>query len=77
VVGTACGGTPEIIEDGLTGLLFPPADPVALAAALATFARDERLRQECGRRAGLAADRFSHHRQCESVEELIAALIDA
>jgi D-inositol-3-phosphate glycosyltransferase len=74
VVGTACGGTPEIVEDGLTGLLVPPADPVALAAALATFARDERLRQDCGRRASLAAERFSHHRQCEQVEELIAAL---
>ena len=31
VVGTAVGGTPELIEDGVTGLLVPPRDPVALA----------------------------------------------
>jgi glycosyltransferase involved in cell wall biosynthesis len=28
-------GTPEIVREGRTGLLVPPADPAALAAALA------------------------------------------
>ena len=34
VVATAVGGTPEAIEDGVTGRLVPAADPGALAAAL-------------------------------------------
>jgi glycosyltransferase involved in cell wall biosynthesis len=34
VVGTNIGGTPEQIEDGVTGLLVPPNEPEALAAAI-------------------------------------------
>jgi glycosyltransferase involved in cell wall biosynthesis len=34
VIGTRIGGIPEQIEDGRTGILVPPSDPVALAEAL-------------------------------------------
>jgi len=34
VVATKIGGVPELIEDGVTGLLVPPKAPAALAAAL-------------------------------------------
>ncbi|HEY4593316.1 MAG TPA: glycosyltransferase family 4 protein, partial [Thermoanaerobaculia bacterium] len=34
VVATRCGGPEEIVEDGVSGLLVPPRDPPALAAAL-------------------------------------------
>lgn len=43
----------EVLEDGLTGLLFPPGDGEALAAAMARLAGDEELRRrlgECARR---------------------------
>ncbi|MFQ5913444.1 MAG: glycosyltransferase [Nitrospinota bacterium] len=43
----------ELIEDGLTGVLFPPGDPEALAGVLASLARDEARRRiiaEGGRR---------------------------
>jgi starch synthase len=35
VVASRTGGTPEIIEDGVTGVLVEPGDPSALALALA------------------------------------------
>ncbi|HEV8643047.1 MAG TPA: glycosyltransferase family 4 protein [Methylomirabilota bacterium] len=34
VVATRVGGNPEVVEDGRTGLLIPPEDPVALARAV-------------------------------------------
>jgi starch synthase len=34
VVATSAGGVPEIVVHGETGLLVPPADPRALAAAV-------------------------------------------
>lgn len=38
VVASAVGGIPEIVEDGKTGLLVPPGNPQALAAALERLA---------------------------------------
>ncbi|MHB8505183.1 MAG: glycosyltransferase [Acidimicrobiales bacterium] len=35
VVGSAVGGIPEVVEHEVTGLLVPPSDPAALAAAIA------------------------------------------
>jgi glycosyltransferase involved in cell wall biosynthesis len=35
VIATTVGGFPGMVSDGQTGLLVPPGDPVALAAALA------------------------------------------
>src|SRR5439155_26173269 len=44
VVATALGGIPEQIDDGRTGLLVPPADPAALAAAATRLLADPLLR---------------------------------
>jgi glycosyltransferase involved in cell wall biosynthesis len=51
VVGTAIGGTPEQIDDGVTGRLVPPGDPAAMAAALDELLEDEPRRAAMGRRA--------------------------
>jgi len=40
VAASDVGGHRELIEDGVTGTLFPPDDPAALAAALATLLGD-------------------------------------
>lgn len=47
-VATALAGIPELIEDEKTGLLVPPCDPPALAAALARLLGDEALRVRLG-----------------------------
>jgi glycosyltransferase involved in cell wall biosynthesis len=58
VIATAVGGLPEIIEEGLNGMLVPPEDPGALARAIdAFFARDDREAME--RRAAEAARKYS------------------
>ena len=46
VVATAVGGVPEAIEDHISGLLVPPADPGALARAISSLADcPERMRE--------------------------------
>lgn len=49
VVATAVGGIPELVQDGVTGLLTPPDDPAALADALAVLLDNPHLRQQYGR----------------------------
>jgi glycosyltransferase involved in cell wall biosynthesis len=53
VVATNVGGIPEVVVDGETGLLVPPRDPAAMAAALARLLADRALRERMGA-AGLA-----------------------
>lgn len=48
VVGTRIGGTIEQIEDGVTGFLVEPNDPVALAEALERLLADGTLRRTMG-----------------------------
>jgi glycosyltransferase involved in cell wall biosynthesis len=51
VVATAVGGVPYLVDHGRTGLLVPPNDPVQLAQALVTLARDPDLRLRMGEAA--------------------------
>jgi glycosyltransferase involved in cell wall biosynthesis len=48
VVAAAVGGVPEILDGGRCGLLVPPADPEALAAALSRLATQPALRRDLG-----------------------------
>ncbi|HEX9994555.1 MAG TPA: glycosyltransferase family 4 protein, partial [Acidimicrobiales bacterium] len=59
VVTTAVSGIPELVADGVNGLLVPPDDPAALADALWRVAKDPALAArlaEAGR--ATVADRF-------------------
>ena len=70
VVGTAVGGTPELIEDGVTGLLVPRHDPAALAAACERLLDDPALAARLGDAARQRAEtRFSTE---ASVDRLLA-----
>jgi glycosyltransferase involved in cell wall biosynthesis len=47
-IGSRIASIPEAIEDGRTGLLVPPGDPGALAAAIRRLLQDESLRRSLG-----------------------------
>jgi len=48
VVATNGDGCVDAVVDGVTGLLVPPKDPQALAAAIERLILDPKLRQEMG-----------------------------
>jgi glycosyltransferase involved in cell wall biosynthesis len=63
VVASRVGGIPEILGDQRGGLLVPPDDPAALAAALAGLLEDPRRRAAMGAAArDLAVTRFGWQR---------------
>jgi glycosyltransferase involved in cell wall biosynthesis len=49
VVATDVGGNPEVVLDGVTGLLVPPRAPAALADAIVTILGDRELAERFGR----------------------------
>lgn len=49
VVATEVGGTAEVVEEGVTGLRVPPADPEKLAGAIRRVLEDDTLRDTMGR----------------------------
>ena len=50
VLASRVGGIPEVVRDGVDGLLVPPGDASALAAGLRRLLADPRLRTEMGER---------------------------
>jgi glycosyltransferase involved in cell wall biosynthesis len=51
IVATAVGGTPDLIEDGVHGLLVPPRDPAAIAGAVERLLEDREGARAMGQRA--------------------------
>ena len=68
VVASAVGGIPEMIDDGRTGLLVPPHDPGALAAAIVKLIENPDLAARIGR----AGHDLVHERFC--VEQMVRAV---
>ena len=75
IVGYQTGALPEIVTDGVEGLLVPPKDPNALAAALIALLRDPERRKRMGRagRARVLKD-FTPRRQAAEAERLYCEL---
>jgi glycosyltransferase involved in cell wall biosynthesis len=77
VVASAVGGLPEIIQDGITGRLVPPADPEALASCL----RPMLLNLSESRRMGEAgairvSEHFSSQRMVDEISKVYDELLD-
>jgi glycosyltransferase involved in cell wall biosynthesis len=75
IVSTAVDGCLEVLEEGVTGLLVPPADPEALASALGRVLADAALRRSLGERALQSSRRFDVRACVEAIEALYDALL--
>lgn len=71
VIASNVGGIPEIIIDGVNGLLVPPGDPAALADAIERLMVDADLRRRLGTNARRrAAESFSRAEQIAQLRSL-------
>jgi glycosyltransferase involved in cell wall biosynthesis len=76
VVATRVGGVPDLVEDGVNGLLVGPRDPVALAEAVAELLVDPVRRQEMGERGRQRQRReFDLDATVRRLEDLYEALV--
>jgi glycosyltransferase involved in cell wall biosynthesis len=71
VVAASAGGALDLVEDGANGLLVPPHEPVALAAALQRLLKDGALRSALGARgAAIARGKYQFGSLCANLEQL-------
>ncbi|MCA1582242.1 MAG: glycosyltransferase family 4 protein [Acidobacteria bacterium] len=76
VLGSAAGGNPELVVDGESGLLVPPRDPPAMAAAVRRLLADPALAASLGRSARARVEAgFSSEVRLDRVEALYRRLI--
>lgn len=70
IIASRIGDLPNVVREGQTGLLVPPSDPVALAAAIAKLARDPTR----ARRMGQAGRRLVIERH--SWRQVVGRILD-
>ena len=71
VVATAVGGNPELIENGVDGLLVPPGDDEALYAAIKKVETDRESALARAQSARAAVGKFSIERTIEKLAGLL------
>lgn len=75
VVASNIGGIPDILEHGAAGVLVPPGDPAALAAALRALVVDPERRAALSRAARRRADAYTAASVVPRIERVYAGLL--
>ncbi len=71
VVASSVGCLPEVILDGKTGLIVPPGDPDALAAAISSMLKDSAKARELGAAARRRVEElYDEQRMVERLEQI-------
>ena len=73
VIATRVGGVPEVVEDGVNGLLVPPGDVDALAGAIRRFAAEPELRARLRDAAAPSVARFAPDVVYAELERILQA----
>lgn len=76
VIATRVGGTSEIIEHGVSGILVQPGETEELAAAMLNFLRDRRKHLDMARTASQTVRlRFSYESRTETLRSIYDSLV--
>jgi len=76
VLGSRCGGIPDLVEEGVTGLLFAPGVVQELELALRTAIRDPAELSRMGRSGWQKARRYSWNRIALETDALFRLLTE-
>ena len=71
VIATAAGGVPEVVEDGVNGLLVPVGDAAALAAAVQRFFAEPELARRLAAAAAPSAAAYAPERLLDGLERTL------
>ena len=75
MVSTRVGGIPEVVEDGVSGLLVDPGDEGGLARAIAVLTGDGELARRMGERGRRrVADGFTAGKMAGETEKIYSEL---
>ena len=78
VLATAVGGTPEVVEEGVTGRMVEPRDPAALAAAILDYLRRPAEWRQMARRGRMTVEtRFDFDARTRRLEQIYDAVTGA
>ena len=75
MIGSRAGGIPDIVEDGVNGLLVEPGDPSSLAEAIERILTDHELAVRLG--AAAAASSAAWVSSPDEYADRVRALVDA
>jgi glycosyltransferase involved in cell wall biosynthesis len=77
IVATAVGGVPQVLTDGVDGLLVPPFSPERLASSLERLVRDPALGAELGQAAMSRSAMFDVASASRQIERIYGELVGA
>ena len=77
VISTNIGGIPEIVLDGITGILVPPGDSEALSRAITVLLDDPHLRERMGREGRRRVEKhFSLQTHVRRIQEIYDGILE-
>lgn len=75
VIATVVGGIPEVVTDGVNGILVPPKSPEHIVKALERLMSDSRLRRRLGKAAAKSVKNYTWRRIAEEFETVYSAVV--
>jgi glycosyltransferase involved in cell wall biosynthesis len=76
IVASRIGGVPDVVKDGENGLLVPPRDHEALAAAIIYLLENGDVRKKIGENARKKVENYSWEKVAEKYEEVYEQIIN-
>lgn len=75
VIASRVGGLPDLVDDGVTGILVPPSDSLALREAIQLLLNDVEMQQRMSAKARQKVTEFMAEKVVPRIERVYGQLI--